>query len=186
MANKFGRVSLVALGLFTSLSIAHAGDTLYAGQELRNGSLISSPNGRYSLIMQTDGSLVMYRNDGSIRYAMEKHGTHAVMQTDGNFVEYQNSTALWSTGTYNCCFGYPVWLTITDNGNLQINWGSSGTSWSMGGTAWEIGRDPIPAPVAVYPLQALQPPGTAPGSPPYFEQPPFVFDAVASNLDPRH
>lgn len=55
---------------------------------LERGQAIVSSEKKYSLVMQADGSLVMYRSDGTVRYAMAKHGQFAIMQNDGNFVEY--------------------------------------------------------------------------------------------------
>ena len=39
-------------------------DTLDAGESLESGQALTSANGRYTLVMQTDGNLVLYRRDG--------------------------------------------------------------------------------------------------------------------------
>lgn len=65
--------------------------------------------------MQSDGTLVMDRSDGSVRYAMAGGGNIAVMQNDGNFVEYDSAwRPLWRTGTTN---GLANRLTIHDDAN---------------------------------------------------------------------
>lgn len=174
-----------ALGILLSVGIVGAtkcADILTANQSLSNGAYISSPNGKYSLIMQTDGSLVMYRNNGSIRYSMEKRGTYAVMQSDGNFVEYAGSTPLWSTGTAGCCL--PTWpqpyLRITDDGNLRVE--------SLGpAPVWQIGPDPEPIYTSTgYPMVLVYPSGTGPSSPPPLPATPLFDNSVQYNMNPRY
>ncbi|RJG08421.1 hypothetical protein [Massilia cavernae] len=80
--------------------------------------------------MQTDGSLVMYRQDGTKRYGMAKNGNIAIMQGDGNFVQYSNSWhPLWNTETG----GNPnAYLHIQDDGNLVV-YGPTGIPlWNIG------------------------------------------------------
>lgn len=85
---------------------------------LRPGQYIQSSQGKYFMTLQTDGSLVMYRNDNTIRYVMAQRGNLAIMQNDGNFVEYGAlGNALWNTGTW----GNPgAALAIQDDGNLVV------------------------------------------------------------------
>lgn len=160
---KFREIYLFCFTTVLAVSnFAHAGDVLNSNERLENGGYINSPNGRYTLIMQTDGSLVMYRSDGTIRYSMNKKGTWAIMQSDGNFVEYAGPTALWSTGTWNCC-NKPGWpaprLRITDDGDLRIE--------SLGpAPVWQIGADPTPSGAAVAPIKKVYPSGTPPSSVP--------------------
>jgi hypothetical protein len=49
------------------MATAEAGDSLYAGTQLNMGQSIGSSQGKYNLIMQADGNLVMYRSDGTVR-----------------------------------------------------------------------------------------------------------------------
>lgn len=177
---------LVATSYALSFS-ANAAERLLAGQSLSNGQYINSPNGKYTLIMQTDGSLVMYRaTDGSVRYSMEKHGTYAIMQTDGNFVEYAGTTPLWDTGTWNCCAGYDVYLEISDDGNLAVIKHFSSPSMSYAYAVWEIGADPVPSPGPVYPLEKLQPPGPPPSNVPPNPDRLFMDNSIAGNPYPRY
>ena len=70
-------------------------DTLYGGDGLRHGQQLRSNNGRYTLVMQHDGNLVLYEPGGN---AVLDTGTwslppprkpvRAEMQHDGNFVLY--------------------------------------------------------------------------------------------------
>lgn len=172
---KFDSKNLLASALFlAALSNHHAcaSDRLLPDASIRDGGRITSPSGKYNLIMQTDGTLVMYRSDGTIRYSMAKYGKFAVMQNDCNFVEYasnipDSSKAIWSSGTWNQC-PYPGSLIITDSGDLRIEW--SNPSGSMGGCVWAIGTDPTPVGYIQYPLQPVLPSAPAPATKP------FVYD----------
>ena len=86
------------------------------------GDWINSPQGRFRLIMQIDGNLVLYRlsdykaiwNSNTAKTSAYK----AVMQYDGNFVVYGSKyEAKWSSQTY----GRPAsYLMVQDDGNLVI------------------------------------------------------------------
>lgn len=98
-----------------------AADSMPAGARLRAGQSITSPNGRYQLVYQGDGNLVLY--DQSNRQALWWTGTvgaggQAVLQTDGNFVVYDAQLApLWFTGTP----GNPdAFLAVQSDGNLVL------------------------------------------------------------------
>lgn len=154
-------LSFLILSTLTLGGLATAADILNPGESMSNGQYIRSPNGQYTLIMQSDGSLVMYRANGTVRYRMKKHGSHAIMQTDGNFVEYIRGTAIWSTGTPTSP-GY--WLKIYDNGDLKVEWNTR--SHSMGAVRWSIGADPVGDPSIVsYGMTAVPPPGKPPKCP---------------------
>lgn len=180
------RRGLCLFNLLTLIMISnvYSKDRLLQGESLSNDQYISSPNGKYRLIMQTDGSLVMYRSDGSVRYRMEKYGTFAIMQHDNNFVEYRGTTALWNTGTSNVSCPYACYLQIHDNGDLGIEWMSP--SGNMGGGWWGIGPDPVPAPSPGYPLTVLAPSGPPPSYPPAWPWRAEFDNSVPYNLDPRH
>jgi hypothetical protein len=118
---------------FVPSAIAFAGNTLPPDTYLTNGQYIVSSSWNYWLSMQTDGSLVMYRGDGTVRYSMKKYGRVAYMQADGNFVEYNRKwKPLWHTNTA----GNPgAYLAIQDDGNLVV--------YSHSGTPlWNIGAEP--------------------------------------------
>lgn len=128
---------LLAIIIGFSPTFSIASDYLYSGQVLASNGKIVTPTGKYQLIMQSDGSLVMYRADGTIRYSMAKNGAYAVMQQDGNFVEYNsNGVALFNTGTGNST-PTPNLLHIQDDGNLVVY----SPSWVP---LWNIGGDPGP------------------------------------------
>ncbi|NHZ97581.1 hypothetical protein F2P46_17895 [Massilia sp. CCM 8734] len=110
--------NLLGVCLSCIATLGFAASTLTPNEFLVRGQYLQSPQGAYTLNMQSDGSLVMYRNDGLVRYRMSKNGEFAVMQGDGNFVEYSKfAVPLWNTGTH----GNPgEWLSVQDDGNLVV------------------------------------------------------------------
>ena len=163
-----GKILLAFFVMNIFYTAASAADRLLTYESLANGSFISSPNGKYSLIMQTDGSLVMYRSNGTIRYRMAKHGEYALMQPDGNFVEYYKGTALWASDSF-CGCPWPPYLRILDDGDLRIEWRSP--SGNMEGGIWGLGPDPLPPGGATTAVQNV----TVPGGPPPPQTPAVSF-----------
>ena len=97
-------------------------------QGLAVGQALSSCDGRFSLVMQGDGNLVLYQSGAGAIWASHTWGTSgqvAVMQGDGNFVLYDaGGAALWHTST----FGNPgALLAVQDDGNMVV--------YSSGGVA---------------------------------------------------
>jgi hypothetical protein len=94
-----------------------------------------SEQGKYSIWMQADGHLVMYRADGTVRWSAKASGWYSIMQGDGNFVLYNSAyQPTFSTGTG----GHPnALLHVQDDGNLVIY----GSDWHP---LWWIGADPPP------------------------------------------
>ncbi|WP_051741151.1 protein kinase domain-containing protein [Streptomyces xylophagus] len=75
---------------------------------------------RSKLIMQPDGNLVLYDEDGTARWASQTEGTGntAVFQEDGNFVVYNaQHQALWASTTQNAG---GATLKVLENGNMVI------------------------------------------------------------------
>ncbi|KAG5668694.1 hypothetical protein PVAND_016623 [Polypedilum vanderplanki] len=94
-------------------------DTLNAGQCLYQGDYLVSPRKCFKLTFQTDGNLVITRNNGSIFWDASTHnkgGTRACMQVDGNFVIYAVNTSLWSTNTV----GKPVSRMVIQNDGQMV------------------------------------------------------------------
>ncbi|MEW1641915.1 D-alanyl-D-alanine carboxypeptidase family protein [Streptomyces sp. NPDC091219] len=100
---------------------AQASHTLGGGQSLATGSKLQSPDGRYTLIMQTDGNLVLYRGSDPALWASGtagRPGTVAQMQTDGNLVLYApGHVPIWASSTA----GHPgAYLELQNDGNAVI------------------------------------------------------------------
>lgn len=94
-------------------------------RSLHPGQTLVSKNGIYTLMMQNDCNLVIYRGTPSIQNAVWDTSTHgrgfncrATMQSDGNFVVYDAfNRALFDTGTHG---NANTILLMQDDGNLVI------------------------------------------------------------------
>ncbi len=94
---------------------------LWPRQGLARGQSRTSCDGRFALVMQDDGNLVLYQTGVGALWHTATHGTGAswaVMQDDGNFVVYDDvGTARWHSRTH----GYPgSVLVVQDDGNLVV------------------------------------------------------------------
>ncbi len=102
-------------------------NTLNSGQKLisNNHEKLVSNNGFYELRMQTDGNLVLYRNNHPI-WATDTHGQDVescTMQGDGNLVLRLevSDRPIWASNTH----GNPgSSLIVQDDGNVVIYNGS--------------------------------------------------------------
>jgi hypothetical protein len=97
-------------------------DTLPSGGRLDPNDDVVSNNGRFQLIMQSDGNLVLYDNVAG-RKPIWTSGTqgkpvnNCVMQSDGNLVIYGLPNPIWDSGTQ----GHPnAFLRVQDDGNIVI------------------------------------------------------------------
>lgn len=80
------------------------GDTMHPGQVLNVGEAVTSTDGRFRLVYQSDGKLVLYRTaDGRALWASNTWGKPSgvcIMQGDGNLVLYRpNGTPMWASNT---------------------------------------------------------------------------------------
>ena len=97
-------------------------DHLEPGQQLMHDQSITSTDGRFQLIMQTDGNLVVYRTrDRRPLWATGTQQTdaqRAIMQTDGNLVLYHiNNQPVWASNTNGSPGSH---LIMQNDGNLVI------------------------------------------------------------------
>ena len=97
-------------------------DTLRPGQRLvaNNNESRTSKNGRYRLVMQGDGNLVLYRGNAPL-WASGTNGIavdYCIMQADGNLVLYGfANNAVWASNTH----GQPgSFLIVQNDGNVVI------------------------------------------------------------------
>lgn len=89
------------------------------GRGLALGAVVTSCDGRYALVQQGDGNLVLYHGSTPL-WASDTAGStgrRAVMQGDGNFVVYGATGALWSSRTNGRAGAR---LALQDDGNLVI------------------------------------------------------------------
>jgi surface antigen len=129
---------VLAGGLMAAPASAQAGpdlgSQLTSGATMTPGQYLQSPNGQYTLHMQSsDGNLVEYNAAGQPLWDPPPPtptgghpGAYAVLQGDGNFVVYaaDHSTALWASYT-NVPNDY---LTLQNDGNLVIYTAGGGTA----------------------------------------------------------
>ncbi|CAF1141911.1 unnamed protein product [Rotaria sordida] len=100
-------------------------NTLQPGQQLEQDEALTSPNGAYRLVLQTDGNLVLYVSDNTVpanslwTTGSFRKGPHRFeVQPDGNLVIYDgNNQASWASNTrrQNADRGR---LALQDDGNL--------------------------------------------------------------------
>jgi len=142
---------------------------LTGGSQLMPGQQISSPDGRYRLTFQTDGNLVIYRNDGHPVWWTGTVGISpnaAKMQTDGNFVVYDTANyPHWHTHTWANPGAY---LSMQNNGAIVLYTAGGARLWGSPVPPNEVntppggGGTPTPSPdtlvagARLYPGQAVQ------------------------------
>ncbi|MCX4247350.1 peptidoglycan DD-metalloendopeptidase family protein [Paraliomyxa miuraensis] len=106
--------------------------TMLVDEALYANEALTSCDGRFNLVMQGDGNLVLYQGSNALWHT-QTHGQPghvAVMQGDGNFVVYTPSQQpLWHAGTH----GHPgAYLRLQDDGNLVIYDGATPLWWTKG------------------------------------------------------
>lgn len=96
-----------------------AGSQLEANGELRRGMFLTSPDGRFTLVLQeSDGNFVLYGPGGHDLWASGRAADHVVMQGDGNLVGYSGSgDASWASDTVG---SGGIRLVVQDDGNVVI------------------------------------------------------------------
>ncbi len=105
-------------------------DRLLTGQALRPGQAILSADGRYTVVMQTDGNLVEYTFGPRVVWdsGTSGHpGALVVMQSDGNLVIYQGSKPIWATGTWGLG---PSFAVIQVDNNFVVYTDSGRPTWA--------------------------------------------------------
>lgn len=114
-----GASVLAGTATVLSTSPAHAADALPSGATLGGNQRITSPNGAYRLVMQTNGDLVLYKGTAALWWTGTiKNGVKAVMQADGNLlVRRSDNSASWSSKTNG--FNGSV-LKVKNDGNLVM------------------------------------------------------------------
>jgi len=95
--------TMAGAGAFFAVSDAagpSGNDARLPGQFLARGQRITSPNGQFVLLMQSDGNVVLLKGTQPLWNSnTQGRGTKAIQQTDGNFVVYQNTAPIFQTGT---------------------------------------------------------------------------------------
>jgi hypothetical protein len=106
-------------------------DVLTTDQQLGLNERITSSDGRFKLVYQGDGNLVLYRQDWTPIWWSGTQGPdyrNALMQSDGNFVLYHSDgTPYWSSGTVG---NSDAWLMVQNDGNVVIYSASGSPLWA--------------------------------------------------------
>jgi hypothetical protein len=102
-------------------NLPSSGSTLASGGTLTVGQCLTSPDGQYQLIMQSDGNLVeYYMPAGQAVWSSNttNPGDYLVMQSDGNLVIYtEDNSAVWTSSSQ----GTPdPSLSLQDDANIVI------------------------------------------------------------------
>ncbi len=103
-----------------------------SGDGLGQGNAVSSCDGRFSLVMQTDGNFVLYERGKAIWNTATngKGGNLAAMQGDGNLVVYSTGGCpLWASNTSGNAGAY---LAVQNDGNLVIYTAAGKAIWATG------------------------------------------------------
>lgn len=130
-----GDLVLSALDRAGAAAVYGSCGLLVAGQSLSVGQGLSSCDGRFSLVMQSDGNLALYQQGVGALWSSSTWGTNglsAVMQGDGNFVLYSTTPgqALWNSGTWSNPGAY---LVVQNDGNIVIYTSNARTPlWTSG------------------------------------------------------
>jgi hypothetical protein len=102
-----------------------------AGTILHPNDSVTSTDGRYLLLYQSDGNLVLYDEGGAGLWSTGTEGTGpgtATMQGDGNLVVYdRDRNPVWASGTDGFANAR---LIIQDDGNGVIYESSGIAVWS--------------------------------------------------------
>ena len=100
---------------------------------------LTSKNGKYTMVTQTDGNYVMYDSAGKPRWATGTTGRgvgpyKTIMQTDGNLVLYDSrGTPLWASSWQPGLWRQgqaPYRLIMQDDGNLVIYDSTNAATWA--------------------------------------------------------
>jgi RHS repeat-associated protein len=125
--------ALLVLPPFSALLGGSAGATvpgqLPVGQTLSSGQSVASPNGSYTLLLETSGDLVVDQGSTQIwdTNTAGNPNDYLILQTDGNLVLYSSGASqLWASSTAGTVASY---LAMQNDGNLVI-YGPSGATWN--------------------------------------------------------
>ena len=105
------------------------------GEVLNPGQSITSGNGRYTFVYQTDGNLVLYRaSDWAPLWASNTAGQPAgvcIMQTDGNLVVYNAGVQpVWSSDTWQDPLNAGSRMVMQDDGNAVVYRPDNAPTWA--------------------------------------------------------
>jgi hypothetical protein len=114
-----------------SVTIQVTASELRPGDVLLPNQYLTSADGRFTLIYQGDGNLVLYLNMTTPLWNSGTAGTspgRTIMQGDGNLVVYDASwQPVWSSNTFN---NPGAWLVLQNDGNLVVYSAANQPLWA--------------------------------------------------------
>jgi hypothetical protein len=114
-AQATGTASTAAVSATSATAVS---SLLRSGQYLKPGQYRRSPNGIYTLIMQTDGNAVLYKGRTALWGSMtNRKASTLIMRRDGNLVVVSGRTAVWASNTGGSTGAY---LAVQNDANLVI------------------------------------------------------------------
>jgi hypothetical protein len=102
------------------------------GQSFQVDTPLYSDDGRFRVVLQNDGNLVVYNCENNPLWASVTNGqsvSRCTMQTDGNLVIYGYNDPLWASNTYPNPGAY---LDMQNDGNLVIYLPGGRPLWATG------------------------------------------------------
>jgi hypothetical protein len=105
--------------------------TLTATQGFYRGQSLTSCDGRFQLLTQVDGNLVLYFGASALWSSKSavSNGDELVMQADGNLVLYGDSGVRWASNTSGKGSA-PYHMSLQNDGNLVVYSGTGAALWS--------------------------------------------------------
>jgi hypothetical protein len=101
-----------------AVSTTAVSSLLKPGEYLKPGQYRRSPNGTYTLLMQTDGNAVLYKGRTALWASMtNRKASSLIMQRDGNLVVVSGRTPVWASNTGGSTSAY---LAVQNDSNLVI------------------------------------------------------------------
>jgi len=122
MIKYINTLFLMAL-LFTinALAFAPVENRLMVGQRMKVGEKLESRNGQFYAMLGKDGTLGVYRKEGTLLWSSETNDPGAAyfgLERDGNLsVRRKDGSKIWQSHTVG---GKGTYLIMQDDGNLVI------------------------------------------------------------------
>jgi len=117
-------------------------DCLFVGDEMRPDDELRSRSGEFTLKMQGDHNLVVYRGGQALWDSGQKGGRYMVLQEDGNFVQYRNdgrNDPSWASGSNDKPVDFAI---MQDDGNFVLyNGRPDGEKKPIWATGTDGGKD---------------------------------------------
>ena len=99
------------------------GDRIQSHKEMPEGSFLQSGDGRFKMVVQGDGNLVIYQSNQPIwasnTSGIGTPGFKLAIQSDGNVVMYGKNASIWASNTAGVGTGSYT-LVMQNDGNLVL------------------------------------------------------------------